>query len=172
MKLLFENWRRFLNEEMTKNGAVVVFIFNERDQTLLAKRSPNSGWMPNKWSVIGGGIEDGENPVQAAEREVKEETSIIVNKLYPVGKRRQDGGQVYFYACKDWDGQPQINDEHTEWEWVGYDELGEFDVVPTIPADMVWALRRTGRDPQHPDQPTEPESFSVTSQYTVGRIGE
>ena len=48
-------------------------IFNENGEILLQKRADC-----NKWGFPGGAIELGETPEMAAEREVKEETGLVV----------------------------------------------------------------------------------------------
>lgn len=60
-------------------GAGVIFQFE--NQILLGLRSKDVN-EPNTWGIIGGMIEDGESPKQAAKREVREEASVYGN--YPL----------------------------------------------------------------------------------------
>lgn len=59
-----------------KNKKIDKYLFVLRDDK---PNIPN----PNCWSLIGGGIEEGEEPVEALKREIKEEIGI---KLYDIKK--------------------------------------------------------------------------------------
>ncbi len=59
-----------MTEWFRKNAGIVVFRADKK--VLICQRSD----MQNSWQFPQGGIEDGETPEQAAERELQEETSI------------------------------------------------------------------------------------------------
>ena len=73
--------------------AVVVFIFN-KDEYLMLKRSPNNRIDPNKLNGVGGRVEKGENFLEAAVREIKEETGYVIlpSNLHFCGITRLEGG--------------------------------------------------------------------------------
>ncbi len=54
----------------------VLIAVRRGDDLLIAHRSPAKG---SYWHVIAGGIEEGETPVQAAGRELTEETGLIAD---------------------------------------------------------------------------------------------
>jgi 8-oxo-dGTP diphosphatase len=54
-----------------------VYIMCE-DEVLMFKRSETKKKFPGFWSIPGGHIDEGEDPLAAAIREVKEETGVIV----------------------------------------------------------------------------------------------
>ena len=62
------------------SGAIVV-ILNEKDELLVLKRPHFVKWAPNQWGLPGGKIEPDETPLQAAVREVREETTLEVEDL-------------------------------------------------------------------------------------------
>ena len=37
--------------------------------------------MPNKLSLVGGGVDEGEQPIDGAKREIKEETGLEINDM-------------------------------------------------------------------------------------------
>lgn len=47
-------------------------------------RSADAAVSPNQWTMPGGKIEDGEAPIEAARREVFEETGLTVTDLEPI----------------------------------------------------------------------------------------
>ena len=56
-----------------------VLVFNEKKELWLQKRSADKDIQPNKWDTsVGGHLDSGENPVNAALREMKEEIGIEV----------------------------------------------------------------------------------------------
>ncbi|MBT4124229.1 MAG: NUDIX domain-containing protein [Candidatus Pacebacteria bacterium] len=54
-----------------------VYIFH-KDKVLMFKRSETKKKFPGFWSIPGGHIDEGEDPLTSAIREVKEETGITI----------------------------------------------------------------------------------------------
>jgi 8-oxo-dGTP pyrophosphatase MutT (NUDIX family) len=52
---------------------------------LLQERDEHATVDPNKWSLVGGGVEPGETSAAAAQRELVEETGIACDHLVPLG---------------------------------------------------------------------------------------
>lgn len=79
--------------KLKKNALII--IFDKDMRVLILKRSsfPDQ-WMPNKWCLVGGGVEDGEDPLAAAKREAKEETGIELEKLKEVFVIQRDEDNV------------------------------------------------------------------------------
>ena len=118
-------------------GAVTLIVDQER-RLLMMKRT-DSG----HWGVPGGAVELGEVIEEAAKRETREETNLeIVNmSLFGVFSglelyyKYPNGDEVYnvsiVYLVKEWSGEIQLNDEHSEWNWFAADNLPE-DFSPPI----------------------------------------
>ncbi|WP_313165050.1 NUDIX domain-containing protein [Sedimentibacter sp.] len=70
---------------------VHVWIQNSKGEFLITKRTPNKGF-PNMWESTGGSAVAGDNSLDAAAREVKEETGIDV---------LQENGKVIFTIQRD-----------------------------------------------------------------------
>jgi 8-oxo-dGTP pyrophosphatase MutT (NUDIX family) len=60
-------------------ATVGVFVLNDQDQLLLSQH-PTRGWQ-----IPGGHIETGENPIQAARREVAEEAAATIENVVSIG---------------------------------------------------------------------------------------
>lgn len=113
-------------------GAVVF----KDNRVLLVKRgtAPSAGL----WAIPGGRLELGETLQQAAEREILEETGIVIRAKEPVFtfdviEREADGGVRFHYVIIDLaaqyvSGEPQANDDAHEARWVAADELASLDV--------------------------------------------
>lgn len=67
------------------NQAALVGLVNSRGWLLLQERDEHAPVDPEKWSLVGGGVEPGEAPPTAARRELEEETGIDCDHLVPLG---------------------------------------------------------------------------------------
>jgi 8-oxo-dGTP pyrophosphatase MutT (NUDIX family) len=79
---------------MTRSGIVmsvierrvaVVLLVDRQGRILMQHRDGNARVAPNQWAFPGGAIEPGEEPVEAAHRELLEETGLEVPGLTPYG---------------------------------------------------------------------------------------
>ena len=57
---------------------VGAWIMNEKGELLFQKRAPSKPINPNKWSRTGGHVDAGENPIDAIQRETKEEIGVNI----------------------------------------------------------------------------------------------
>jgi len=104
-----------------------------RGEVLIAHRSPSNG---SYWHTIAGGIEDDETPLEAAVRELGEETGLtgvelqsgpeIVEYMYvlteePAGGDRDSttvGVRVHCFVVDAPDGwEPVLDWEHDDYRW-------------------------------------------------------
>lgn len=112
----------------------LVIIVNAAKEILLLKRSGNDEWMPGKWALVGGGIEDGETPEIAAKREVLEEVNLVIIKLKECAKlhENEQHGVIYLGQCAS-ESTLKVNPtEHSEYLWVSLHEINEMDGVPGL----------------------------------------
>jgi len=152
VKHLLENWRQFLNEnkkplfkkakikryidlglfaegETMPVGSAVV-IFDEEGRVLILLRPKDMKWSPGKWALPGGHIEPGEAPIDAAVREVEEETTLKISN--PREFHTSDNGEVIYFVTRVNNPSVQIDWEHDDFAWVYPKELTNYDRVATL----------------------------------------
>ena len=115
-----------------------ILILDAQDRLLMMKRSDNGCW-----GIPGGSLGPGEVVEVAARRETLEETKLEVGEMSLFGVfsgpelyyKYPNGDEVYnvtvMYLSRDWRGEIQLNDEHSEWKWFPANEIPE-NVSPPI----------------------------------------
>jgi len=99
-------------------------------EVLLLRRSQT---LVGTWCQVSGGIEDGETAWQAALRELAEETDLRPASLYSADTCEQfyeaDRDAILlspvFVAFVDEDAEVVLNEEHSEYRWVSFEEAIE-----------------------------------------------
>lgn len=71
--------------QKTKKVGVGIIIIDQNGDYLLHLRDESTPLMTNQWSLVGGGIMQGEAPEKAAQREVFEETSLRASEVVKAG---------------------------------------------------------------------------------------
>lgn len=103
--------------------AMKAFIVKNGKALLLSKKRSED----SDYDIPGGRIEFGEEPEEALEREVREETNLSVKPIKPIAMttiRKKDMYQVVatVFLCKA-KGKIKLSDEHTSHVWVALEEL-------------------------------------------------
>lgn len=109
-------------------GFVDTFVLRERDtglEALVLRRGPD-GRNPGSWETVHGTIEAGESPVDAARRELAEETGLAPLRLYNLSRVESffwhASGEVIlipqFAAFVAPDAVPRLSPEHDAAEWL------------------------------------------------------
>ncbi len=100
---------------------------------VLVLRRASAGRCPRSWETVHGTIEPGETPVQAAHRELAEETGLRALRLYNVSRveafYQHAADQValipVFAAFVDPDAAPRLSPEHDRAEWLAPAQAAE-----------------------------------------------
>ena len=117
--------------------AVGAVVFKDECVLLVRRgRPPARG----QWAIPGGNVKLGETLQQAAQREILEETGIVITAGEPVytfdAIVRDDKGRIQFHyvivdlAGQYVDGEVNAGDDADDVRWVAEAELGALDVSP------------------------------------------
>lgn len=103
-------------------------IFNNKGKFLLIKRSMNDYHAPGAWEFPGGKLDEGQDLSQALEREVLEETGLLIipttriafteSSVIPKGKYKGLPYVVVIGIGKMLGGKLKLSEEHTDYKWV------------------------------------------------------
>lgn len=117
---------------------VHVALYTDDGRVLIQKRSANIIYHPGVIEIgVGGYVDSGETPEQAAVREVKEETGLTINphKLQQFGlnfynnrwkygrKQKISRTILYSYVCRVDDANATLTPQLSEVEWVRFEPL-------------------------------------------------
>ena len=123
-------------EENGLQENALAMIFNDDRQILLFKRSDAPDiWQPNKWALVGGAVEEGESPVQAVQREIYEETKLVVEKFKEKFTIQRNPDSIEYIFIVKYEGDPysiELNFEHTAYGWFSPEEMKFKDHVPNL----------------------------------------
>ena len=115
-------------------------------QLLLSRRAgePERG----KWDLPGGFLEEGEHPLDALRRELREETSLEVEPLDFVGVWMDRYGEGdapatlnLYWTARVLTGEPRAADDVSELRWFAPDELPSAEELAFHVADVIAAWR-------------------------------
>ena len=135
-------------EERPHFVAAVVVVILRGDRILAMRRSPMKVAAPGAWEAISGRIRPGEQPLEAAIREVREETGLEPSidpdpiAAYQAKRMEDDMIVVAFRGCSD-SGEVTRSDEHDAHAWMTLEQFTDACLFPRLVRTARRAL--TGR---------------------------
>jgi 8-oxo-dGTP pyrophosphatase MutT (NUDIX family) len=135
-----QSLRQYIGHNPLQMVGAAALIVNPENRLLLLKRTDSGCWDPP-----GGAVELGEEVEAAARRETLEETGLEIGGMDLFGVysgpglyyKYPNGDQVanitIIYLTRDWHGDLQLNDEHTDSSWFAVGELPEKISPPIKP---------------------------------------
>lgn len=125
MTELRDEVRRMLIESQSKKSVGVMILAEDTNKVLLLKR----GWNPHKgkWSILSGGMEEGEEKLETLKREIGEEIGVDADeKLKLTFIRTEDWGNKDFHYYKGLTKEefiPTLDNENEDYGWFSKDDL-------------------------------------------------
>lgn len=114
-----------------------------RDSEVLLIRRGNAP-MRGRWSIPGGRVEPGETPAEAALREVREETGVIVGLAGVIETLTIAPYLITEFAARWISGDPIAGDDALEARFAPLDQLEEFDLTPDLRRVIAAGAARIG----------------------------
>ena len=115
--------------------AVGAVVFKENKVLLVLRGKPPA---EKQWSIPGGCVELGETLQEAAEREIAEETGIVIQAkkpiyIFDVIERDEDGHIRFHYVIVDLaadyvSGEPRAGDDAVDVKWVSFKDLDNHNI--------------------------------------------
>ena len=117
---------------MSERPAIAAAVIAQDGRVLLVRRHVKEGSL--SWQFPAGEIEPGERPEDAAVRETREETGLIVGVRHALGERIHPATkrQLFYVACDVIAGTAHVADaeELDAVAWPNLDELSEYVPYP------------------------------------------
>lgn len=130
------NFKQYMEALDAKKEAAGVAVSYE-DKILILQRGPASQWMPNKWNLPGGEIDQHETPYIAVIRECIEEAGIVPQNVKPL--RSFSGFHVFIGTTNS--AKVRINKESQRYQWVDNQSLMKYDFVPHVKEALELAFK-------------------------------
>lgn len=115
--------------------SVVTCIVRHKGRFLILKRSERVGTYRGKWAGVSGYVEKGEEPIQTALKEMREEVGLSDAKLMKQAsvltvRSGQTVWDIHPFLFEVGEERVVTDWEHTEHRWIAQSELLSFDTVP------------------------------------------
>ena len=134
-----------------RTAEIVTSFLDHEGRILILRRSEKVRTYRHRWAGVSGSIETGETPLEAAVREITEETGLARGEFdlakeggrlttidYALGVRWNI--HVFRFSVKT--PKITIDWEHTEFAWIEPSEISKYDTVPNLGESLKRVLER------------------------------
>ena len=121
---------------MKHRGAGI--LYTDGKKILLLYRSEKTKAHQLTWAPTGGSIEDGEDFLEAAKRESKEEIGVL--KGHQIAGFIKDPFVMFIFKV-DKPFEAKLNDEHTKFEWIDLNKVSNYKLHPNFEKEWPKYLR-------------------------------
>lgn len=118
------------------------FVINKKGELLLLRRSVAERVNPSFWEIPGGKLDEGQDISHAMEREVFEETNLLVTPVLRTGYFESEiissgpyKGMLYVVIVgisRVDSGSVKISEEHDEFAWTKLKDINKYNLRPEI----------------------------------------
>lgn len=118
---------------MAQKSATVAII-NQDKKLLILRRGDSAPWMPGHYCLPGGKVENNEELVECAIRELNEEVGIYIvdkNYLAPYTISYPKYSKIIFFISIN-NPVISLNWEHNHYAWVSQNESFQYPLVPGL----------------------------------------
>lgn len=126
--------------------SVNAVILDKRARCLVLKRSLTSRTNAGKWDFPGGKLDPNESFQTALEREVLEETGLVISldNVLGVAESEQSERRIayIFMRARTEAGKLTLSHEHDDYAWVSVEEVTQLDLCPQF-REFAASLRRS-----------------------------
>ncbi len=126
-----------------KKPESVATVIKCQNKALILLRGSTAPWMPDKWNLPGGNVDEGESIESAAKRECLEEAGISVGSL----KLFRTGGDptfnLYIFAAETNNFNVKLDFESSDFKWITKEEVNNYPFVPYGIKEAVTAVLST-----------------------------
>lgn len=126
------------------------FVLNGGD-VLLMKRAAHKRVFPNRYNGVGGHIENDEDPLTSARREILEETGLTVRDVrlravYNIHAGASTGIMLFVFTAYS-DSRDVIAGEEGTLHWIPGEHISDYDLVDDLPIILPRVLAMHDTDP-------------------------
>ena len=111
-------------------------VIEKNGRYLLFKREPGAEDYQNLWDFVGGRLDPGETPADAAARETLEESALeivpgpeVKTVVFEEEKRVLT---FHYFTPESFTGTIALSSEHTDYRWFTKEEINNLDTHPSV----------------------------------------